>query len=150
MLRTKVLIGGEESGGIGFGEHLPERDALFAALLLLEAIVQGRQPLGVRLNNLSKYIGPSVYDRIDLLLANNESRVRFEDFLRRNPPALVGTKKVKQVIFIDGCKLIFGERDWLMFRFSGTEPLLRIYCEAPTSKEVQRTLSWAKEFVSSI
>ena len=150
MLRTKVLIGGEESGGIGFGEHMPERDALFAALLLLEAIVQGRQPLGARLNNLSKYIGPSVYDRIDILLANNQSRVRLEDFLRRTPPALVGTKKVKQVILIDGCKLTFGERDWLMFRFSGTEPLLRIYCEAPTSKEVQRTLSWAKEFVSSI
>ena len=56
---------------------------------------------------------------------------------------------MKQIILMDGCKLKFGERDWLMFRFSGTEPLLRIYCEAPTLEEVQRTLSWAKEFVIS-
>ena len=98
---------------------------------------------------MASYLGPSVYDRIDLLLADNQSRVRFEDFLR-DPPSLIGTKKVKQVILIDGCKLKFGERDWLMFRFSGTEPLLRIYSEAPTSKELQKTLSWAKEFVSSI
>ncbi len=150
MLHTKVLIGGEESGGIGFGEHLPERDALFAALLLLEAIVQGREPLGVRLNNLARHIGSSAYDRIDLLLANNESRVRVEESLKNDPPLLIRTKTVKQVISIDGCKLKFGERDWLMFRFSGTEPLLRIYCEAPTSEEVQRTLAWAKEFVASI
>ncbi len=150
MLRLNVLIGGEESGGIGFGNHLPERDALYAALLLLESIVQGRQPLGVRLNNLANNIGSSAYDRFDLLLADNESRLRLEDFLRRDPPSLIGTKKVQQVILIDGCKLKFGDRDWLMFRFSGTEPLLRIYCEAPTSKEVKETLAWAKEFIASI
>ncbi len=150
MLRKNVLIGGEESGGIGFGNHLPERDALYAALLLLEAIVQGMQPLGVRLNNLANYIGSSFYDRIDLLLADNKTRLRFEEFLRRDPPSIIGSKKVQQVILIDGCKLKFGERDWLMFRFSGTEPLLRIYCEAPTINDVQRTLGWAKELVLSI
>ncbi|AAP99356.1 MULTISPECIES: phosphoglucomutase/phosphomannomutase family protein [Prochlorococcus] len=150
MLSRKVLLGGEESGGIGFGDHLPERDALYAALLLLESIVYRRKPLGSLLDNLQKRLGTSFYDRFDLLLSDNDSRQRLEKSLKINPPLLVEGKKVKEVIELDGCKLRFDERHWLMFRFSGTEPLLRIYCEAPTYKEVEETLAWAKNFASQI
>ncbi len=146
MLRRQTLLGGEESGGIGFGDHLPERDALYAALLLLEAIVYEGKPLGVRIDSLLKQIGKSFYDRIDLQLRDIDSRQRVEEFLRKSPPSLVADKKVQEVIDLDGFKLRFGERNWLMFRFSGTEPLLRIYCEAPNQKEVARTLAWAKDF----
>ncbi|KGG16649.1 Phosphoglucosamine mutase [Prochlorococcus sp. MIT 0602] len=149
MLGRKVLLGGEESGGIGFGDHLPERDALYVALLLLEAIVYGNKPLGVRLSELENRVGISFYDRIDLLLADNDSRKRFEELLQREPPTFVRNKKVEEITVLDGCKLRFGERNWLMFRFSGTEPLLRIYCEAPTKEEVVVTLNWAKEFASN-
>ncbi len=146
MLCRDVLIGGEESGGIGFGDHLPERDALYAALLLLEAIVHSKKPLGYLLSSLEKRIGISFYDRIDLLLADNNTRAKFESHLKEYPPLLIRNKKVQEVISIDGCKLKIEDRHWLMFRFSGTEPLLRIYCEAPTKNELSKTLEWAMEF----
>ena len=57
---------------------------------------------------------------------------------------------MQEIVDIDGFKLIFGERDWLMFRFSGTEPLLRIYCEAPTHEKVENTLLWAKELTEKV
>ena len=70
-----MLIGGEESGGVGFGMHLPERDALFAAMLVLEALVEGKQPLGARLDALQQqHGGSSHYDRLDLRLADMEAR----------------------------------------------------------------------------
>ncbi len=146
MHNKKVLLGGEESGGIGFGDHLPERDALYAALLLLEAIVNEGKPLGVRLKKLQERFGKSFFDRVDISFSNNHLRQRLEDSLRKHPPKSIRGKRVKDIIGIDGFKLRFAQRDWLMFRFSGTEPLLRIYCEAPTEKEVEETLQWAKEF----
>ncbi len=147
MIVRDVLLGGEESGGIGFGDHLPERDALYAALLLLEAIVHGGETLGSRLSNLEKRIGVSFYDRIDILLADNNTRSNLEKCLTQDPPLFIREKEVKEVILIDGCKLKMGENHWLMFRFSGTEPLLRIYCEASTKEEVRKTLDWAKQFI---
>ncbi len=146
MLSNQVLIGGEESGGIGFGGHLPERDALYASLLLLEALVEGGEPLGARLDRLKKNFGTSYFDRIDIRLANMDSRKRLEALLEETPPDSIDGKLVKEVIFTDGVKLRIDVRYWVMFRFSGTEPLLRIYCEAPTQQEVQASLFWAKQF----
>ena len=145
MLAGEVLVGGEESGGIGFGMHIPERDALFAALLVLEAIKDSGQPLGVRLNSLETRFGRSHYDRLDIRLPNMQSRERLEAFLNKTPPSIVNDVPVLEVIAIDGIKLRLGRSYWLMFRFSGTEPLLRIYCEAPTHDLVESTLKWGKE-----
>ena len=79
MLSGEVLVGGEESGGVGFGMHLPERDALFAALLLIEALVEGGLPLGARLEALQQRCGgASDYDRLDLRLPDMASRARLE------------------------------------------------------------------------
>ena len=149
MLNRKVLIGGEESGGIGFGSHIPERDALFTGLVLLEAIAEGRQPLGQRLDDLQKRFGNICFDRIDIFLENKEARKNLESLLNKTPPNVVDGKSVKEIVSIDGIKLILDDRHWLMFRFSGTEPLLRIYCEAPSMDKVQKTLNWAKQFVDN-
>ena len=82
MLAGDVLIGGEESGGVGFGMHLPERDALFAAMLVLEALVEGGQPLGARLSTLQqRHGGASHYDRLDLRLVDMEASRRLETLL---------------------------------------------------------------------
>ena len=87
MLSGEVLVGGEESGGVGFGIHLPERDALFAALLLIEALVEGGLPLGARLAALQERCGgASVYDRLDLRLPDMASRGRLEALLAEDPP----------------------------------------------------------------
>ena len=150
MLKKEVLIGGEESGGIGFGGHLPERDALYASLLLLEALTHNGQPLGKCLDALKERFGNSDYDRLDLRLKDLATRHRLEEFLQSNPPSEVAGVPVKDVITIDGVKLRLGEMHWLMFRFSGTEPLLRIYCEAPTNEEVKQSLLWAQQLAQKI
>ncbi len=150
MLDRDVVVGGEESGGIGFGIHLPERDALFAALLVLEALNEGREPLGVRLQDLEHRFGRSLYDRVDLRLPDMASRHRLEALLKEKAPSVVAGQLVKEVITTDGVKLRMGNSHWLMLRFSGTEPLLRIYCEAPTEEQIKETLTWAKEFAENI
>ena len=150
MLTGEVLIGGEESGGVGFGMHLPERDALFAAMLVLEALVEGGQPLGARLEALQQqHGGASHYDRLDLRLADMEARRRLESLLAKATPAEVAGMPVQEVITTDGIKLRMGASHWLMLRFSGTEPLLRLYCEAPDADRVDAVLAWAKRFAEA-
>ena len=150
MLAGEVLIGGEESGGVGFGVHLPERDALFAAMLVLEALVEGRKPLGARLDDLQqRHGGASHYDRLDLRLADMEARRRLETLLADAPPVEVAGSPVQSVISTDGIKLRLGPSHWLMLRFSGTEPLLRLYCEAPDAARVNAVLSWARRFAEA-
>ncbi|MDA0257462.1 MAG: phosphoglucomutase/phosphomannomutase family protein [Cyanobacteria bacterium] len=150
MLTGEVLIGGEESGGVGFGMHLPERDALFAAMLVLEALVEGGQPLGARLEALQQqHGGASHYDRLDLRLADMDARRRLESLLAQATPAEVAGMPVQEVITTDGIKLRMGASHWLMLRFSGTEPLLRLYCEAPDADRVDAVLAWAKRFAEA-
>jgi phosphomannomutase len=151
MLSGEVLVGGEESGGVGFGMHLPERDAPFAALLLIEALVEGRVPLGQRIDALqARCGGAAAYDRLDLRLADMAARVRLESFLATTPPTEVAGSPVQEVITTDGVKLRLGPNHWLMLRFSGTEPLLRLYCEAPTAERVEAVLGWARQLAEGI
>ena len=150
MLTGDVLIGGEESGGVGFGMHLPERDALYAAVLVLEALVEGGQPLGARLTALQdQHGGASHYDRLDLRLANMEARQRLEQILAKATPKAVAGEAVHEVIRTDGIKRRMGPSHWLMLRFSGTEPLLRLYCEGPDPDRVQAVLAWAQHFAEA-
>jgi len=151
MLAGEVLVGGEESGGVGFGMHLPERDAPFAALLLIEALVEGGVPLGERIDELQQRCGgAAAYDRLDLRLPNMAARSRLEQLLAATPPSEVAGLAVQQVIRTDGVKLRMGPSHWLMLRFSGTEPLLRLYCEAPNQERVDKVLGWARQLAESI
>jgi len=151
MLAGEVLVGGEESGGVGFGMHLPERDAPFAALLLIEALVEGGVPLGQRIDALqARCGGGAAYDRLDLRLADMAARGRLERFLADTPPNEVAGALVQQVISTDGVKLRLGPSHWLMLRFSGTEPVLRLYCESPTAERVAEVLLWARQLAEAI
>jgi phosphomannomutase len=151
MLAGEVLVGGEESGGVGFGMHLPERDAPFAALLLIQALVEGGVPLGERIDELQQRCGgAAAYDRLDLRLPDMAARARLEQLLAATPPSEVAGLAVQQVIRTDGVKLRLGPSHWLMLRFSGTEPLLRLYCEAPSQERVDEVLSWARQLAESI
>ena len=151
MRAGEVLVGGEESGGVGFGMHLPERDAPFAALLLIEALVEGGVPLGQRLDALQQaHGGAAAYDRLDLRLADMAARRRLEARLADAPPTEVAGEPVLEVITTDGVKLRLGPSHWLMLRFSGTEPLLRLYCEAPSEARVVEVLDWARALAESI
>ncbi|MBD2529189.1 phosphoglucomutase/phosphomannomutase family protein [Nostoc flagelliforme FACHB-838] len=147
MLVAKVLLGGEESGGIGYGSHIPERDALLSALYVLEAIVESGLDLGDYYRYLQKQTGfTSAYDRIDLPLASMEVRSRLLQQLQTQPLTEVAGKAVIDCQTIDGYKYRLADKSWLMIRFSGTEPVLRLYCEAPTIEQVHQTLAWAKHW----
>ena len=150
MRQETVLLGGEESGGVGFGHHIPERDGLLAALLVLEALVTAEQPLGQCLSALQRRSGLQLhYDRFDVHLGNPATRNRLLTVLEQQPPRTVAGEPVTDINHQDGIKLRLGEGlgHWLMLRFSGTEPLLRLYCEAPSMKQVRATLAWAEAFV---
>ncbi|MGF1494011.1 MAG: phosphoglucomutase/phosphomannomutase family protein, partial [Microcoleaceae cyanobacterium] len=150
MLSTQVLVGGEESGGIGYGIHIPERDALLSALFVLEAVVQSGEDLSQIYQRLQQQIGfSSVYDRIDLPLSSMEVRSRLLEQLQNNPPKEVAGQAVTDCLTVDGYKFRLADGRWLLIRFSGTEPVLRLYCEAATMQQVNQTLSWAKDWAQS-
>ncbi|MBN3872901.1 MULTISPECIES: phosphoglucomutase/phosphomannomutase family protein [unclassified Nostoc] len=147
MLAAEVLLGGEESGGIGYGSHIPERDALLSALYVLEAIVESGLDLGEYYRQLQKQTGfTSAYDRIDLPLASMEVRSRLLQQLQSQPLTEIAGLAVIDCQTIDGYKYRLADKSWLMIRFSGTEPVLRLYCEAPTIEQVHQTLAWAKHW----
>jgi phosphomannomutase len=147
MLAAPVLLGGEESGGIGYGSHIPERDALLSALYVLEAIVESGLDLGDYYRQLQEQADfNSAYDRIDLPLANMEVRSRLLQQLQSQPLKEIAGKSVINCQTIDGYKFRLEDNSWLMIRFSGTEPVLRLYCEAPTLEQVHKTLAWAKDW----
>lgn len=151
MLESQVLIGGEESGGVGYGHHIPERDALLSALYVLEAVVLSDLDLSTLYQQLTEQVGFSAaYDRIDLPLANMEVRSRLLEQLQTNPPTEVAGRSVKNCLTIDGYKFQLEDGSWLLIRFSGTEPVLRLYCEASVSELVDQTLTWAKNWANSI
>ncbi|MBD1827300.1 phosphoglucomutase/phosphomannomutase family protein [Microcoleus vaginatus GB1-A2] len=145
MLTTQVLVGGEESGGIGYGTHIPERDALLSALYLLEAVVKSGEDLSEIYSRLQQETSfSSAYDRIDLHLANMEERSRLLDLLENQPLTEIASKAVVDCNKVDGYKFRLADGSWLLIRFSGTEPVLRLYSEAATLKEVMQNLNWAK------
>jgi len=112
--------------------------------------VEGGQPLGARLTALQdQHGGASHYDRLDLRLANMEARERLEQTLATATPKTVAGEDVREVIRTDGIKLRMGPSHWLMLRFSGTEPLLRLYCEAPDVDRVHAVLAWAQHFAEA-
>jgi phosphomannomutase len=151
MLVAPVLIGGEESGGIGYGNHIPERDALLSALYVLEAVVQadaGLETLYGRLQEKTHFY--PVYDRIDLPLADQSAKQRVQHILETTPPTEIAHQAVVGCNRADGFKFRLADGRWLMIRFSGTEPLLRLYCEAGSAEAVQQTLHWAKDWATSL
>ncbi|MGF1478856.1 MAG: phosphoglucomutase/phosphomannomutase family protein [Cyanophyceae cyanobacterium] len=150
MLTTQVLVGGEESGGIGYGTHIPERDALLSALYVLEAVVESGQDLGALYAQLQQKVNfTSAYDRIDLPLASMEVRSKLLDRLQFQTPQEVAGQAVVDCLTTDGYKFRLVDESWLLIRFSGTEPVLRLYCEAPTLSQVHHILKWAKAWANS-
>ncbi len=142
LLTDDVLIGGEESGGIAVKGHIPERDGVLMALLLLEVVAHHRKPLSQIIDELMGRVGHHYYDRRDLHL---EERLEVVEKLKQAEPKAFAGKPVLKIETLDGVKLRF-EDGWLLFRASGTEPLLRIYCELDDPEEVQRVLDQAERF----
>jgi phosphomannomutase len=123
------LIGGEESGGIGVRGHIPERDGIFNSMLLLEAVLAaGKKPSEI-VRDIWHEFGEFHFERRDLHVPI-EAGLKLVSDLRENPPVKFAGHKVAGIATLDGTKLIFDDESWILFRQSGTEPVLRIYCEA--------------------
>lgn len=128
MLTQDILIGGEESGGIGIKHYIPERDGVLLGFLLLEVIAAYGRSLGELLDEIMDEVGYFYYGREDLHLPE-EQKQRLLATLRDNPPECLQGFPVRQANCTDGCKLYLDD-GWVMFRASGTEPIVRIYAEA--------------------
>ena len=139
MIKGNVLLGFEESGGIGFPGHIPERDGILAGLMLLELLATEKKPLKTLLAGLEKDFGPHRYARIDTQFPV-EKRQALMQFCRLNPPAKLLKSPVATVKTSDGVKFIAQDGSWLMLRGSGTEPILRIYAEAKSDADAEALL----------
>lgn len=139
MLKGGVLLGAEESGGIGFPGHIPERDGIAAGLMLLELLATERVSVNKLLANLVKQFGPHHYGRIDTHFPL-EKRGALMEFLQKNPPARLLRSPLADMKTYDGVKFVAQDTSWLMLRGSGTEPILRIYAEAKSEADAQRLL----------
>ena len=133
MVSEKIVAGGEEAGGMGLPDYIPERDGTLAGLLLLEMMVYQKKDIKKLLTEMEKEFGAYYYERLDLQLSSREpvdlNRIKTID-------SILGKKVVERKDF-DGVKLICEDESWLMFRPSGTEPLVRIYCEASSLKKAK-------------
>ena len=148
MIKEKIFIGGEESGGVGFGDFMPERDALYATMILLNGIAKNSQYLCDSLDEIQQKFGPSFYSRIDIECRDNSEKNYLNDFLLKNIPNKINSHKVLNISIIDGIKCRIDENFWVLFRFSGTEPLLRLYCEAPSQNYLNEVLKWSEQFIN--
>jgi phosphomannomutase len=128
MLKGGVLLGAEESGGIGFPGHIPERDGIAAGLMLLELLATEKVSVNKLLAKLEKEFGPHHYGRIDTHFPL-EKRAALMEFLAKNPPDKLLKSPLAEVKTFDGVKFVAQDSSWLMLRGSGTEPILRIYAE---------------------
>jgi phosphomannomutase len=139
MLETDALIGGEESGGFAFRGHLPERDGILAGLYLLDFMVRtGKRPSEL-IRWLFELVGPHYYSRIDVEFPperREETRARLD---QTQPDRLAGLQVVR-IDRSDGYKFYLEDGGWLLIRFSGTEPLLRIYTETTVPERVAQLL----------
>ena len=144
MLERDILMGGEEAGGLGVRGHLPERDGILMALLLLEIMAVTGRGLRQLHDGIAEEFGRSCYRRVDLPLApaaGEELVAR----LRDATPAVIASRRVTAVNRRDGFKFIFADGSWLLVRPSGTEPLLRLYSEAEQPEAVESLLAAGRE-----
>lgn len=141
MMEHNGLIGGEESGGYAFRGHVPERDGILANLFLLDLMRRtGKKPTQLLDMLFGLVGGPHYYDRIDTRLTDNQVKQAAKARLDGAQPATIGGLKVVDKVTLDGYKFVLEDGGWLLIRFSGTEPLIRVYCETMHQDKVQGIL----------
>jgi len=139
MINEDVLVGGEESGGLAVKGHIPERDGIWNGLMIFEFMAKTGKTLKELIQELYAKVGSFSFDRDDLHI-KEEQKQSVINTCRTNPYQAFGDYKVQRVETIDGYKFFLSDDEWVMIRPSGTEPVLRVYCQAPTPADVRKIL----------
>jgi phosphomannomutase len=157
MIETGAMMGAEESGGFGFGMHLPERDGVYADLLLLDLFMRekaaGRWPVSRAIEHFHEVAGPSWYRRIDIhidrSLYDGVKRRLLVDLREKAPETLAGQRVTRTIPLTtnDGFKFFVDDGSWLLVRTSGTEPLVRVYTEATSEATREKMLGAGERLV---
>jgi alpha-D-glucose phosphate-specific phosphoglucomutase len=143
--QDKIAIGGEESAGLSIRHHVPEKDGVIAGLLCCEMVAKRGKSLGQQLKELFADVG-SFYSLRENFHLTPEAMEKFTGKLQKEPRELMG-RKVAQVVRTDGLKLLFGDGSWVCYRFSGTEPVVRVYSEAGSPEELTKLSAAAKQWI---
>ncbi|MFH0942394.1 MAG: phosphoglucomutase/phosphomannomutase family protein [Chloroflexota bacterium] len=144
MVAENALLGGEESGGYGFRGHVPERDGILAGLYFLDFMVKTGKTPSELLAYLYQKVGPHYYQRLDEEFPADQ-RPAIMRRLGAGPPGKIDNVKVERLDTTDGFRYLLADHSWLLIRFSGTEPVLRIYAEADRPERVARLLKAGKD-----
>jgi phosphoglucomutase len=142
----KIVLGGEESAGLSIYGHVPEKDGILACLLAAEMVAQRGAGLAAQLEALFRKVGGFYPERVNLRLTA-EQKSRFDAHLRAQEPGQFAGRQVKQVVRTDGLKLVLDDGSWVLFRASGTEPVVRLYAEARAADELPALLEEGRKFV---
>ncbi len=146
MMEKNAIIGGEESGGYGFHGHVPERDAILAGLYFLDFIVQTGKTPSQLLEYLYSKVGPHYYDRRDFRISVAKRQTILHRLSTSSPDAIAGTR-VTSADTTDGFRFFLSDDSWLLIRFSGTEPLVRVYSEAGSLERAEALLDEGKKLI---
>lgn len=139
MLEVDALIGGEESGGYAFKGHVPERDGILAGLFLLDMMVRLEKKPSELVEVLFDKVGAHYYDRIDTPLSSDQREAHRKQIEAARPSTIAGMG-VTEILSVDGYKFSLEDGGWLLVRFSGTEPIVRVYCETTQADKVEAIL----------
>jgi alpha-D-glucose phosphate-specific phosphoglucomutase len=144
ILQNNVVMGGEESGGITIKGHIPEGDGILMGLLILEVMADAQAPLHELINELLKKYGPAQYARTDMALQRPVAKAEMVKMLVDAAPAAIDGVAIEKLDTVDGVKYYLEDGSWLLIRPSGTEPVLRVYAEAPDDERVRALLGFGE------
>jgi phosphomannomutase len=147
MINGEVLLGGEESGGIAIKSHIPERDGIWMGLVIFEFMAKSGKSLDGLIEEVYEIVGPFKFERNDLHITE-QLKQRIIDACKNNSYKNFGPYNISRSETIDGFKFFFDDERWVMIRPSGTEPVLRVYAEAPTIEEVRDILKQTSEEIT--
>jgi phosphomannomutase len=138
FLKEDVLMAGEESGGFAFRNHVPERDGVLSGLLFLELMVKTNKSASELLKDIYSLVGPHFYKRKDVKVPSHHKE-EIKQLVETMRPKEIDGKKILKLDNVDGKRFQF-EDGWVALRFSGTEPLIRIYGESSSPRSVSTTI----------
>jgi len=147
MAETNAIIGGESSGGLTVRGHIQGKDGIYAAALLVEMIATTGRRLSEIYSEITNQFGTYEMDECDFKFSQ-DVKDKITGILLQDKLLPEFPYEIEKVSYMDGCKVYFKNKGWIIARFSGTEPLLRIFCEMPTLRDAQKTSDVLKQFLS--